>query len=131
MTWKLTRVTDSVKCHEQPILAALILFALALGGCENAIGTGYSNPQKVAEIERRYEARDTCLARNAAAQIGGNPDAESLATAVALACQAETNRLIQASNVSEDPLVATKIQQDSAFRARGYVLRARREMISQ
>ena len=52
-------------------------------------------------------------------------DAGSVAQAAALACTAETDRLIEVSNRDGDPAVADRIRRDSEFRAMGYVLKAR------
>ena len=49
----------------------------------------------------------------------------SVAQAAALACAAETDRLIEVSNRDGDPAVASRIRRDSEFRAMGYVLKAR------
>ena len=57
-------------------------------------------------IEKSYEARDACLARNAAADGTSAEDPTMLAHAVALACSAETDKLISASDLSGDAKVA-------------------------
>ena len=76
-------------------------------------------------IEKSYEARDACLAKNAAADGTMSLDAASVAQAAALACTTETDKLIEVSNRDGDPAVASRIRRDSEFRAMGYVLKAR------
>ena len=76
-------------------------------------------------IDKSYEARDACLARNAAADGVGTEDPTTLAHAAALACSAETDKLIAASDLSGDNKVANQIRQDSEFRALGFVMKAR------
>ena len=80
-------------------------------------------------IDKSYEARDACLARNAAADGVSSEDPAMLAHAVALACSAETDKLIAASDLSGDAKVANKIRQDSEFRALGFVMKARCQRI--
>ena len=80
-------------------------------------------------IDRSYEARDACLARNAAADGVGTEDPTMLAHAVALACSSETDKLIAASDLSGDAKVANRIRQDSEFRALGFVMKARGQAI--
>ena len=80
-------------------------------------------------IDKSYEARDACLARNAAADGVGTEDPATLAHAVALACSAETDRLIVASDTSGDSRIANQIRQDSEFRALGFVMKARNQAI--
>ncbi len=80
-------------------------------------------------IDKSYEARDACLARNAAADGVSSEDPAMLAHAVALACSAETDKLIAASDLSGDAKVANKIRQDSEFRALGFVMKARGQRI--
>ena len=81
-------------------------------------------------IDKTYEARDACLARNAAADGVGMTDPATLAHAVALACSAETDKLIAAYYTSGDTKVANRIRQDSEFRALGFVMKARNQVIS-
>ena len=76
-------------------------------------------------IDKSYEARDACLARNAAADGTRGENPPTLAHAVALSCSAETDKLIVASNLSGDAKVAASIRQDSEFRAITYVMQAR------
>jgi hypothetical protein len=103
---------------------APVLAALLLGGCAGAYHTS-SDGRLQTRIDDSYKARDACLARNAAADGTMSLDASSLAQAAALACTAETDRLIEVSNRDGDPTVANRIRRDSEFRAIGYVLKAR------
>ena len=80
-------------------------------------------------IDKSYEARDACLARNAAADGVGTEDPTTLAHAAALACSPETDKLIAASDLSGDAKVANQIRKDSQFRALGFVMKARGQAI--
>ena len=100
---------------------ALVLLVLLLSACGNTTGDG----RRTSKIDKSYEARDACLARNASADDISNSDPATLAHAVALACAPETEKLVAMSNRDGDPRVASAIRKDSEFRAMGYVLRAR------
>src|ERR1700720_1384235 len=89
---------------------ALVLLVLLLSACGNTTGDG----RRTATIDKSYKTRDACLARN--------PDPDSLAHAIALACLPETEQLVSAANRDGDSKVAAAIRQDSEFRARGYIL---------
>jgi len=102
---------------------ALVLLVLLLSACGNTTGDG----RRTATIDKSYKARDACLARNAAADDNSAPD--SLAHAIALACLPETEQLVLAANREGDAKVAAAIRQDSEFRARGYVLKVRGQLI--
>jgi hypothetical protein len=102
----------------------LVVLVAVLGGCSGAYHT-YSDGRLAARIDDAYKARDACLAKNAAADGTMSLDAATVANAAALACTAETDKLIEVSNRDGDPVVASRIRQDSEFRAMGYVLRAR------
>jgi hypothetical protein len=102
----------------------LVLAVLLLAACEGSFVRSGDLGRKV-NIDKSYEARDACLARNAAADGVGGEDPATLAHAVALACSAETDKLISASDLSGDTKVANKIRQDSEFRALGFVMKAR------
>ena len=104
---------------------ALVLLVLLLSACGNTTGDG----RRTATIDKSYKARDACLARNAAADDISNSDADSLAHAIALACLPETEQLVSAANRDGDSKVAAAIRQDSEFRARGYVLKVRGQLI--
>lgn len=80
-------------------------------------------------IDKNYEARDACLSRNAAADGTSTEDPTTLAHAVALACSAETDKLISASDLSGDAKIAASIRKDSEFRALGFVMKARGQAI--
>jgi hypothetical protein len=106
----------------------LVLVVLLLAACEGSFVRSGNLGRKV-NIDKSYEARDACLARNAAADGTGATDPATLAHAVALACSAETDKLISASDLSGDAKVATSIRQDSEFRALGFVMKARGQAI--
>jgi hypothetical protein len=104
---------------------ALVFLVLLLSACGNTTGDG----RRTANIDKFYKARDACLARNAAADDISNSDPATLARAVALACSPETEQLVVAANRDGDAKVATAIRQDSEFRATGYILKARGQLI--
>lgn len=80
-------------------------------------------------IQKSYAAREACLLKNAAAENTSMVDAATLAHSVALACSAETEALITASNFDGDKQVANNVRQDTQFRALKYVFRARGQSI--
>ena len=102
----------------------LVLCVLLLAACEGSFVRSGDLGRKV-NIDRSYEARDACLSRNAAADGTSTTDPATLAHAVALACSAETDKLISASDYTGDSKVAASIRQDSEFRAMGFVMKAR------
>ena len=103
---------------------AVVLLALPLGACAGAYATPSDGRLKT-RIDTAYEARDACLARNAAGETAASLDTASAGRAVALACVPETEKLVEVINRDGDPRVADAIRQDSEFRAEGFVLRAR------
>ena len=107
----------------------LIFVALLPAACEGSFVRPGDLGRKV-NIDRSYEARDVCLARNAAADGTSTTDPATLAHAVAMACSDATDKLIAASDLSGDAKVAASVRQDSEFRAMKYVMRARGQAIS-
>jgi hypothetical protein len=102
---------------------ALLLLVLLVTACEGSFIRPEDLGRKV-EINKSYEARDTCLKHKALGGTGdGNP--ATLASSAALACQSETNRLIAAANPDRDSKVTASIRHDTEFRAMKYVLQAR------
>lgn len=124
-----------MKLPERSLRATLTVlappaFALALGACNSAalLGeAGQSNPKVAAQIERAYEARDACLAKNAVPSSSTNLGAASVASAVALACMPETNRLIAVTNPYHDPRITAAILKDNDSKATRFVMLARGE----
>jgi hypothetical protein len=106
----------------------LVLLILPLAACEGSF-VRPSNLGRKVTIDRRYEARDACLVRNAAADGTSTTDPETLALAVALACQSETDELIAASDSTGDTKVAASIRRDTEFRAMKFVMQARGQAI--
>ena len=104
---------------------ALVFLALLLSACGNTTGDG----RRTAKIDKSYAARDACLARNASADDISNSDTDTIARAVAMACAPETEKLVEATNRDGDAKVAAAVRADSEFRARGYVLKARGQLI--
>jgi hypothetical protein len=109
---------------EARMRTAPVFLALILGACGGAYHTP-SDGRLDTRINNAYEARDACLARNAAADVTTSADSGTIARAVALACSGETEKLVQVSNRDGDPKVGVAIRKDSEFRAMGFVLRAR------
>jgi hypothetical protein len=109
---------------------ALVFLALLLSAC--AEGTYHSpiDGRLMTKIDNLFAARDACLARNASADDISNSDPATLARAVALACTPETEKLVEVSNRDGDPRAAGAIRKDSEFRAMGYVLRARGQVVN-
>ena len=106
----------------------LFFFVLFLGACEGSF-VRPENLGRQVQIRESYLAREKCLARNAAADGTSTFDATTLAHALAMACTAETEKLVAASNFDGDASVVTNIRQDSEFRAMKYVMQARRQAI--
>jgi len=100
------------------------LLVLPLSACAGAYATPSDGRLKT-RIDATYTARDACLARNAASDAAGGGDVAAVARTVAMACAAETEKLVEVANRDGDPRVAANIRRDSEFRAMGYVLRAR------
>ena len=102
---------------------ALVLLLLLVTACEGSFVRPEDLGRKV-EINKSYEARDTCL-KHKAADAMASADPAELASAAALACQNETDRLITAANPDGDSKVTASIRHDTEFRALKYVLQAR------
>jgi hypothetical protein len=102
---------------------AFILLVLLVTACEGSFIRPEDYGRKV-EINKSYEARDTCLKHNAVDGTAGT-DPATLASTAAHACQGETDRLITAANPDGDSKVTASIRQDTEFRAMKYVLQAR------
>ena len=103
-------------------LALWTIFVLT--ACEGSFVRPSSLARKV-EIDRSYEARDNCLSRHAAADGTSTTDPITLAQAITVACQPETDKLISASDQTGDSKVAASIRRDTEFRAMKYILQAR------
>ncbi|MFZ5782104.1 MAG: hypothetical protein ACOY4R_18065 [Pseudomonadota bacterium] len=106
----------------------LVLVMLSLAACEGSFFR-VSDLARHSKVDKAYQARDACLAKNAAADGTRSEDATMLADAVALACTSETESLVAASDTSGDKKVAAAIRQDSQFRAMKYVMQARGQVI--
>lgn len=113
-----------------PTGATLAVLVLSLGACHSASvlkGSGYSDPRLSERIEKAYDERDACLARNAAPSVSGEADVANIARAVALSCMPETDKLIAVTNPFQDPQVTASILRDNDGKAMRYVLLARGE----
>jgi hypothetical protein len=102
---------------------AFVLLVLFLTACEGSFIRPEDLGRKV-EINKSYEARETCLKHKAVDGMASADPAE-LASTAALACQSETDRLITAANPDGDSKVTASIRHDTEFRALKYVLQAR------
>ncbi len=105
-----------------------VCLVLFLTGCEGSFFM-VGDKGREATIDRLSEARDRCLSRNASADITTESDTATIARAVALACSSETEKLVVAVNRDGDTKVTSAIRQNAEFRAIGYVLRARGQVI--
>jgi hypothetical protein len=105
--------------------ATVVLLLLLFSACTYTTGDG----PRTAKIDKSFKERDACLARNAAADDISNSDPATIARAVVLACAAETEKLVAATNRDGDAKVASAVRADSEFRAMGYVLKARGQLI--
>ncbi len=116
-----------MKATRTSLQAAMVLLPVLLGGCEAASsmrGAGWSDPKLMKSINDAYEARDNCLVANIHL-ADAFASAQSLAAQAAASCQTQTDVLNALSNPYGDPRITAAIQQDSSFRAMGYVLKAR------
>lgn len=102
---------------------SIVLLGLALAGC--SANAHNSDPRLQSKINDSYDARDACLAKNAASYSSSDSDASSVARTISVTCQAETDALIALNNPYNDPRIAAAIRSDTEFRARGFVLKAR------
>jgi len=108
--------------------SALVFLVLLLSACEGSFVT-VGDVGRKARIDKSFEAREACLAKNAAADAASDADTATIARAVALACAPETEKLVDATNRDGDAQVATSIRQNSEFRAMKYVMKARGQAI--
>jgi hypothetical protein len=104
------------------LAAALMLVAACDGFHAGYISAGGAPAGTARDIDTTYAERDACLARNATERALAGAAIRARAQALALACAAETERLITASSRG-DTAVARAIRDDTEFRALGFVLR--------
>ena len=104
---------------------AFVLLVLLISACASTTGDG----RRTANIDKSYKARDACLAQHASAGYISDSDPDTLVHAITLACSPETEQLVATANRDGDSKVAVAIRQDSKFRAKGYVLKARGQLI--
>jgi hypothetical protein len=114
-------MTAQLQAGLLPIIGLLLPAGRASfeGGSVNADGA-FSETMGI--IDDAYTAQDACLVRNASAMAHRNTGVDSTAHAVALACSAETQRLLSVSKGIKTSAVT--IREDSESRARALVLRA-------
>jgi hypothetical protein len=107
-----------------PCLAAALMLVTACDGVHAGYISAGGAPAATARgIDTAYAERDACLARNATERALAGASVHARAQALALACAAQTERLITASSHG-DAAIASAIRDDSEFRALGFVLRA-------
>jgi hypothetical protein len=106
-----------------PCLAAALTLVTACDGFHAGYVSAGGAPGATARgIDQAYAERDACLARNATERALAGASTHARAQALALACAAQTDRLITASSRG-DGAVASAIRDDTEFRALGFVLR--------
>jgi hypothetical protein len=106
-----------------PCLAAALLLVAACDGLRAGYISAGGAPVATAHgIDTAYAERDACLARNATERALAGASSQARAQVLALACAAQTDRLIIASSRG-DAVVASAIRNDTEFRALGIVLR--------
>jgi len=102
-----------------------IIGFLLLAGCTSfqvgSVNADGASSDTMRIIDDAYAARDACLVRKAFARVRRDTSVSSTAHAVALACSAETERLISVSKGVRTS--AGTIREDSELRARVSVLR--------
>lgn len=110
----------SVPC----LAAALTLITACDGFRAGYVSAGGASAATARGIDTAYAERDACLASNATERALAGASVHARAQALALACAAQTDRLITASGRG-DAAIASAIRDDTEFRALGVVLRAR------
>jgi hypothetical protein len=108
---------------------SLLSLVLVLGACEGSffsVGDRWHTPR----ITEAYAERDACLAKNAATEAPGAIDPSAAARAVAQDCSPQTEKLVKISNRDGDSQVAANIRYNSQFRAMGYVMRSRGQVMT-
>ena len=104
------------------LAVALTLVAACDGFRAGSVSAGGTPAATARGIDQAYAERDACLARNATERALAGATVRARAQALALACAAQTDRLITASSHG-DASVAHAIRADTEFRALGFVLR--------
>jgi hypothetical protein len=105
-------------------IALVLLAILPLAACAGANHTPSDGPRDT-RIARAFTARDECLTKFISSEVDAAADAGVAARAAAAACTAQTDKLVDVTNVDYDPRVAARIRRDSEFRAMGMILKAR------
>jgi hypothetical protein len=106
----------------------IVVLMLPLAAC--SAEAHYSDPRGMSKLNSLYEARDTCLIRHAASAVSDDASASSAAREISASCQAEVDKLISISNPHNDPEITAAIQKDTEFRATGFVLKARGQVVT-
>ena len=103
---------------------AVLSLVLCLGAC-NATPV-YQDPPHVAKIDRLRVERDNCLLAQAAQLDNGTSDIRRLSREVALACSAETTRLLALTIPYADAKAREGFQDEAARRAADIVVSFRK-----
>jgi len=117
---KMAKTFSPIRAGLPPIIG-LLLLAACVSFEVGSINAGGASSETMRIIDDAYAARDACLVRNASAMARRDTSVDSTAHAVALACSAETERLISVSQGVKTS--ALTIREDSKLRARALVLR--------
>ncbi len=86
----------------------------------------YEDPRRVSRVDKLREARDLCLIQNVSRFDVANADPAKVGNQVALACADQTTRLVEMAIPNPTQQARVAFEQESAFRATGYVITARR-----
>jgi hypothetical protein len=103
---------------------AVLSLALCLGACTAT--PVYQDPPLVAKIDRLRVARDNCLLAQAAQLDNGTSDVRRLSREIALACTAETTRLLALAVPYADAQAREGFQDEAARRAADIVVSFRK-----
>jgi len=103
----------------------MIAAATATVASCNYVAAMFEDDFPTEKIGDAYVARDSCLKWTVVMTDDGVTDAAEVGARVARSCSAETAALVSTTDPHGDPVVDSKIQADSVFRATGYVIRSR------
>lgn len=105
---------------------SIALVAIASQTACLSVSPTYEDGFLIEKINRQYAVRDNCLRRAAAEVDAAAARVQALGSLVAQSCGTEARRLVELISPRRDPEVTARIAEDSASRAAGYVLEARR-----
>jgi hypothetical protein len=105
-------------------VALSLSLALVVGGCNSL--PSYQDPYQAGKIERLRVQRDNCLLAHTPQLDNGSADVISVARAVAVACNDETEKLLALTVPYADENARQGFQQEAVRRAADIVLSFRR-----